>query len=119
MTVVHLAYISAVDQFSSLARVAWQIDFEYLIRHRIDYSCQCLELCYLSHQLPVHGTEGDDPAGPAGEAHQEVSGGGGEGDTDCTALKAVGGVAVAKVVLPEAVETNYCSHGKVGRDQSN
>ena len=50
---------------------------------------------YLSHQLPVHGTEGDDPAGPTGETHQEVPGGGGEGDADGAALQTVGGVTVA------------------------
>ena len=50
--------------------------------------------------MPVHGTEGDDPAGPAGEADQEVPGGGGEGDADGAALKAVGGVTVTEVGLP-------------------
>ena len=55
---------------------------------------------YLGHQLPVHRTEGDDPAGPAGEAHQEVPGGGGEGDADRAALQTVGGVTVTEVGLP-------------------
>ena len=55
---------------------------------------------YLGHQLPVHRTEGDDPAGPAGEAHQEVPGGGGEGYADRAALQTVGGVTVTEVGLP-------------------
>ena len=121
MSVVHLVDISSVYEFSSLSSVAWQINLEHLKdqgwseRDRTGGA----RIFYLSHQLPVHGTEGYDPAGSAGEAHQEVPGGGGEGDADGAALQTVGGVTVSEVRLPQTVETNYCGHGEVGWDQSN
>ena len=44
-------------------------------------------LVHLGHKLPVHGAEGDDPAGPASQAHQQVAGGGRQGDAHRTALQ--------------------------------
>ena len=54
---------------------------------------------------------------PAGEANKEVPGRGGEGDGDGAGLEAVGGVAVAQVLLAQAVQPHHRRHWQVRRHQ--
>ena len=51
------------------------------------FVCWNILSTYLSHELSVHGTERDDSCCSAGQSHQQMSGGGGQGDTHCTALQ--------------------------------
>ena len=54
---------------------------------------------------------------PAGEANKKVPGGGRERDGDGAGLEAVGGVAVAQVLLAQAVQAHHRRHRQVRRHQ--
>ena len=89
MAVVHLVDVSPVNQSSTLTRTPWKLDAKHLeIRElKLNISLVISGPSHLGHELSVHGAEGDDPAGPAGQAHQQVAGGGRQRDAHCAALQ--------------------------------
>ena len=74
MAIVHLVDVTSVNQSSPLTRTPWKLDPKHLQICRVSYEQKLVTPNHLCHELPVHGTEGDDPACPAGQAHQQVAG---------------------------------------------